>query len=765
MIALDAGGTVGSGYENAGGDDGGGSDPAGQDQQGGDPITSAVNSALGTVGDLFEFGRQKFGLGSTQGQGGNEPMEATWGQMPNTSGIPTPQQQTPITGTNSSGSIQPFAVHDDDSDKGYSNPTVTGLPPPQVQSAEGGGRISGLAHGGKVISSYADGGQVDDEGGEDIAQAAQQDQSPVQTDQSQSQGQPQDQTGGSPVQGAQGAGAGGGKRAIGYITGQGAAPSQMMQQLEQQVDPKGQLSPEIRKLLAVHAAAQQGPEAGWAAMQNYRQKFLMLNGVAAAQLKGTQQRPANPVLAAKTATDAYSNSMTGNKVTFSPHPQGLVANVQPYRRPTQGMAAGGVIQSFDDGGSVDGSSTEDLPGAVPKYNSPSSGPTLANGMPIPQPGATPQANTTDPDGTGNYAEPSEGGASPVPSSTSQSTSQPEIPGGPGGSTPKMGLNLPPGSDAQKIANFFLPHDAAVKLLTDASTHDKLNELGESKVMQDAAGGQQQQPQSPGAQNASAPPSAPNATEGAPAPTAQQPNATKGGAAEQPAAKENDIGKLITLPDGTQVYENLWKLAGHRFGWASEQPEKMAYYDQLRKEHIGGEEKVAAAELKGTTAASLVDRRMAQSDINNRRTNDVNASSRATNAGIRQQQADTALARLIQEAKSRGDSNKARLLSAGVGNMGLLDPELQKEVKAGMLDMIHGQQDQEEGNQPAAPVKRVQAPTSVPGGPQANGPQAPSPGTPQRPPNVPLGSAYSAQRQQWKAPDGKLYDASGNPAGR
>ena len=39
-----------------------------------------------------------------------------------------------------------------------------------------------------------------------------------------------------------------------------------------------------------------------------------------------------------------------------------------------------------------------------------------------------------------------------------------------------------------------------------------------------------------------------------------------------------------------------------------------------------------------------------------------------------------------------------------------------------------------------------------------------PTTPQQPPSVPPGSAYSPSRKMWRAPDGSMYDERGNPAG-
>ncbi len=319
-------------------DDGG----AVPDQSQGDPVTAAVNQALESVSSLFDFGRQKHGL---SGGGDNQDAGPTWGQLPNTSGLPDAPQSGPMTaGSKTPGEIMPTPLVDPESDKGYSSPTATGRPPAQTTSAARGG----------AIPSYADGGGVEetgDEGAPDVSQAAQDQGGGGVGQQAMAlpQGVPdQAQSAG---QGAQG----GPKRAIGYLTGEGAMPSQNIAQLEKMVDPRGQMPPEIRKLLAVHAAKQQGgDEAGWAAMQHYRQRFLMLNGLAAAQMKGNQQKPPNPALAAQTATDAHTNSLMGDKVSFTPSPQGLLAHVQPYKRPTQqpAMAQGGAIPSYADGGGV-----------------------------------------------------------------------------------------------------------------------------------------------------------------------------------------------------------------------------------------------------------------------------------------------------------------------------------------------------------------------------------------------------------------------------
>lgn len=57
-------------------------------------------------------------------------------------------------------------------------------------------------------------------------------------------------------------------------------------------------------------------------------------------------------------------------------------------------------------------------------------------------------------------------------------------------------------------------------------------------------------------------------------------------------------------------------------------------------------------------------------------------------------------------------------------------------------------------QPALPRAQADSPALMPAAPAA------PTGTPQRPPSVPAGSAYSASRKQWRAPDGTIFDANG-----
>lgn len=674
-------------------DDGGSVEPSANDD-----VTAAVNQAMDTVSSLFDFGRKKHGLG---GGGGDAPMGGAWGQIPNTSGDVTTPGGAPIGGSKRAGEIEPTPLHDDASDKGYSSPTVTGLPAPQVQGAEGGGRISGIARGG-AVKSYADGGSVDDDaGGPDVQDAAQGSQDTPAPggaaggQQGSAQGVPGSQQ--SPQQ------------AIGYLTGHGAAPSQMVQALEQQVDPHGQMSPEIRKLLAVHAAAQQGgPEAGWAAMQHYRQRFLMLGGAAAAQLTGNQQKPANPAMAAKTATDAYSNSLTGNKVSFAPHPQGLVASVQPHKRPaTPAMAGGGAIPSYDDGGDVDQDNTG-LPAWL--QGGPNIG-TLASGEPSPSPptqkplqAASPEQ---EPSGEMGMLNPNQGTGSPAG-------------GGEGNLMQDIGrgMNAIFRHGAPTKDQMLIPTDAAKAILTDAAGNDKDHELGTKNFwqqhIQNVAG--TAKPAAGQAAPAGGEPAAaaPAAQEGAPAPT--QPPAAKGGKAgktgKTDTADEPDhAGKLITLPDGTKVYENLWKLShtGDN-AWASQQGKAKQEYLELLKEYQGGEQKVAAAELKGQGAANIAQLRAnTQKDIATGH-DTVNRESRSRSADIRQQVADQMLQKHIADAKARGDSNRARILTAALGNYTLLPPELQGAANARTLEALHqqdarggqgGQGGEDQGQAPAA----------------------------------------------------------------
>lgn len=623
-----------------------------------DPVTAAVNQAMETVSSLFDFGRQKHGLG---GGGDQAPMGGTWGQMPNTSGpiTPTPEGRM-IGGSPRPGEINPTPLHDDDSDTGYSSPTATGLPAPKVQGAKRGG----------AIASYADGGSVDDDaGGPDVEDAAQGGQQSQQGNQQPQQGVPGQVQQGIPT------GQGSPKRAIGYLTGEGAMPSQNVMALEQKVDPHGQMPPEIRKLLAVHAAAQQGPEAGWAAMQHYRQRFLMLNGVAAAQMKGNQQKPGNPALAAKTATDAYSNSLDGNRIAFQPNPQGMTVHVQPYKRPTQrpSMSRGGAIPSYADGGSV-GFADSDTPDA----------PFLGQEVNFDQQDTT---GSTKPQG----GIPGQG----VESDRSAQTRD-GVPITRGGASSGLGGML-----KQGIYN--ITHPYFMKLTTNAAGHDELQENGPAKYFDENSGVNMAGPQP--ADKPAAPSPAPSAQQGAPAPTAPTgkqegtDQAIKGGAAEQPTGEKEDYkGKLIQIggDNGPKVYENLWRLAQTQFPWASQQREAMDMYHRLATGQQVDEAKVAAAELKGTQQAGLVAQRNAgalERNVNTNATrqeaNDIRRTSVENRKQHLQEAHQEALMKIANQV-AQGDKNReASIVRAGLQNFGMLPPEIQKAVNDETMSQLSG----------------------------------------------------------------------------
>lgn len=128
------------------------------------------------------------------------------------------------------------------------------------------------------------------------------------------------------------------QRIASYVMGADAAPPQVVAALERSVDPQNQMDPDARHMAAIQQAARQGgPEAAWGVMQNYRKQYDARKAFAAAALNGVQGKPADIASAAQAATQAYSYLPDGNTVTFQPSQTGITATVK---------RAGGANQPF-----------------------------------------------------------------------------------------------------------------------------------------------------------------------------------------------------------------------------------------------------------------------------------------------------------------------------------------------------------------------------------------------------------------------------------
>lgn len=115
---------------------------------------------------------------------------------------------------------------------------------------------------------------------------------------------------------------------ISYLKGGDAASPQAAQQIENNVDPQGQMDPGMRKLLAIDAAAKQyGPQAAWGLMQHYRQKYDAYKSFAAAANSGVQGKPRDPAAAAMALQQAYDHVPDGLNLTVKPSQTGFTATV------------------------------------------------------------------------------------------------------------------------------------------------------------------------------------------------------------------------------------------------------------------------------------------------------------------------------------------------------------------------------------------------------------------------------------------------------
>lgn len=168
----------------------------------------------------------------------------------------------------------------------------------------------------------------------------------------------------------------------GYVMGTDAMPPDQAQALEAQIDPRQQMDPSARKLLA--AAAPSDPNGQWQAMQAQRQKFNSYRAFAQAALQGSKGKLPDLDASTKAATQAYQNVPDGNSVSFQPHQSGGVAvNVKPLAQ------RGGKAQGFDGGGTVDPLDEDDNNVTLP-----------VNGgnppLPQPRPASAPQGGTPTP---------------------------------------------------------------------------------------------------------------------------------------------------------------------------------------------------------------------------------------------------------------------------------------------------------------------------------------------------------------------------------
>ena len=153
-----------------------------------------------------------------------------------------------------------------------------------------------------------------------------------------------------------------------YVMGAGAMPPDQAQAMEARIDPQGQMDPSGRKLAAVGAA----PDADTAfkLLQAQRQKFNSYRAFAQAALQGTPQKPADLAAATHAATQAYQNVPDGNSATFQPAGNNVAVTVKQLAKrgaskPAQGMANGGLVKGFDEGGDTDPLDEDNNPVTLP----------------------------------------------------------------------------------------------------------------------------------------------------------------------------------------------------------------------------------------------------------------------------------------------------------------------------------------------------------------------------------------------------------------
>jgi hypothetical protein len=238
---------------------------------GDDGMGGGLNQALAAVNNALMYGRKKFGLGQDEGVQSKNYAEG---------GAVDDEEDVPFDGEPASGSpaILPSILEDRTPASG----SPPGLPEGDPEREEASGSPGGLPE--------------------------------------QAGGEPNPFPIGQHIRkGAQAAA----KFVMAYLTGEGAADPQQMAQVEQQVDPNGQMPEDQRKLQAIKAVSDEGgPEAGFGAVQAYRKKYDGYRAHAAAALQAGDIQNA-----ARSASQAYANVPDGQSVVFGPGPNGVTATV------------------------------------------------------------------------------------------------------------------------------------------------------------------------------------------------------------------------------------------------------------------------------------------------------------------------------------------------------------------------------------------------------------------------------------------------------
>jgi hypothetical protein len=121
------------------------------------------------------------------------------------------------------------------------------------------------------------------------------------------------------------------KRIVSYLMGEGAADPAVLKQAAAQADPRGQLDPDDRNLLAVQKATEAGgQEAGWKLAQANRVAYNAKQAFGYAALNGNQQTGKPPDLnaAIDAANQAATHVLDGSSVQFAPSEGGVTATVK-----------------------------------------------------------------------------------------------------------------------------------------------------------------------------------------------------------------------------------------------------------------------------------------------------------------------------------------------------------------------------------------------------------------------------------------------------
>ena len=303
----------------------------------------SLDDAMNTIQNTLAYGRQQSGL-----TGGDQGGDQGGGDQPQPGGFAN-NWQNMRPSTNVDDQQDTSAVGSSDVPQGKDNSATSPLGSTQKQTPGtypygpqvGLGRSA--AGAGPVMQGLADGGDVSN---------------PSAAAPAQPQGAPQGQPQGAPQGGVP-------PKLMRYATGADAVQPEVAAAIERKVDPQGQMDPTARRMLAIAAAPDQQTQ--WGMLQHYRQKFNAYSAFAQAALKGSPQKPPDPVAAAKALTQAYENVPDGKSVSFEPTQGGAVAHVKPL---TSGKSQAAPqqdddqAQGFADGGGVlpdPGTDTEGVP--------------------------------------------------------------------------------------------------------------------------------------------------------------------------------------------------------------------------------------------------------------------------------------------------------------------------------------------------------------------------------------------------------------------